>query len=97
MLAAVATVLTMLHNVPSTALIGLQRWRAASVVGLVSGGISVAATVAASPSGGGITGMFAVEAAIATLSLAWTIRAGAEARSRTSLRRSSHPDSSCAR
>jgi O-antigen/teichoic acid export membrane protein len=71
-LAAVATVAAMLHTVPSTALIALQRWRAASVVGLVTGGISVAATIAVLAAGGGITGMFAVEAAIGTLNLAWT-------------------------
>lgn len=72
LLAAVATVVGMLHNVPSAALIGLQRWRAASVVGLVTGAISVSATIAVLAAGGGITGMFAVEAAITVVNLAWT-------------------------
>jgi O-antigen/teichoic acid export membrane protein len=72
LLAAVATVVAMLHNVPSAALIGLQRWRAASIVGLVTGAVSVAATIAVLAAGGGITGMFAVEAAISTVNLVWT-------------------------
>ena len=72
LLAAVATIVAMLHNVPSAALIGLQRWRAASVVGLVTGAISVAATIAVLAAGGGITGMFAVEAAVAAANLVWT-------------------------
>jgi O-antigen/teichoic acid export membrane protein len=72
LLAAVATIVAMLHNVPSAALIGLQRWRAASVVGLVTGAISVAATIAVLAAGGGITGMFAVEAAVAAGNLVWT-------------------------
>ena len=88
LLAAVATIVAMLHNVPSAALIGLQRWRAASVVGLVTGAISVAATIAVLAAGGGITGMFAVEAAVAAGNLVWT--AGwPGGRSRTCPRRSS--------
>ena len=78
-LAAVGTVIAMLHNVPSAALIGLQRWRAASLVGLVTGALSVAATIAVLAAGGGITGMFAVEAAIATVNLVWTTWLGRRA------------------
>jgi O-antigen/teichoic acid export membrane protein len=53
-------------------LLGLQRWRQASMVGLATGFVSVIATVAVLAAGGGITGMFAVEAAIAAVNLAWT-------------------------
>jgi O-antigen/teichoic acid export membrane protein len=72
LLAAVATLLGVLHNVPTAALIGLQRWRQASIVGLSTGLVSVAATIVVLAAGGGITGMFAVEAAIAAFNLAWT-------------------------
>jgi O-antigen/teichoic acid export membrane protein len=72
LLATVTTVVAMLHNVPSAALMGLQRWRAASMVGLVTGAVSVPATIAVLALGGGITGMFAVEAAIASVNLVWT-------------------------
>jgi O-antigen/teichoic acid export membrane protein len=72
LLAAIATLLGVLHNVPTAVLLGLQRWRQASMVGLVTGAISVLATVGVLAAGGGVTGMFAVEAAIAVVNLAWT-------------------------
>jgi O-antigen/teichoic acid export membrane protein len=72
MLAAVATAAAVLHTVPSAVLIGAQRWRDASVVGLATGIAATAAIVAVLAAGGGITGMFAVEAAVAILNLAWT-------------------------
>jgi O-antigen/teichoic acid export membrane protein len=70
--AAVACSVGVLHSVPSALLIGMQRWRDASIVGLVTGAIAMAATVAVLAAGGGITGMFAVEAAVAVVNLAWT-------------------------
>jgi O-antigen/teichoic acid export membrane protein len=70
--AAVAAVASVLHNVPSAVLIGTQRWRDASIVGLVTGCAATAAIVAVLALGGGITGMFAVEAAIALVNLLWT-------------------------
>jgi O-antigen/teichoic acid export membrane protein len=71
-LAGVACALGVLNTVPSALLIGAQRWRAATIAGLVSGGLGTAATVLVLAAGGGITGMFAVEAATSTLVLAWT-------------------------
>ena len=70
--AAVAAVAAVLHNVPSAVLIGTQRWRDASIVGLATGTVATAAIVAVLAAGGGITGMFAVEAAVACVNLAWT-------------------------
>ncbi len=71
-LAAVACALGVLHSVPSALLIGAQRWRAASIVGLVTGAFSTLATIAVLAAGGGITGMFAVEVATAAVNLVWT-------------------------
>lgn len=71
-LAAVAATVSILHNVPSAVLIGNQRWRDASIVGLVTGMVATGAIVAVLAAGGGITGMFAVEAAVAVVNLAWT-------------------------
>jgi len=70
--AAVASVASVLHNVPSAVLIGTQRWRDASIVGLVTGTVATGAIVTVLAAGGGITGMFAVEAAVAFVNLAWT-------------------------
>jgi O-antigen/teichoic acid export membrane protein len=72
LLAAVAAIVGILHTVPSAVLIGAQRWRDASIVGLVTGTIATAATIAVLWLGGGIVGMFAVEAATAVVNLLWT-------------------------
>jgi hypothetical protein len=53
-------------------LTGLQRWRQATIAGLATGGLGVVATVTVLALGGGITGMFAVEAVTTTVALAWT-------------------------
>lgn len=71
-LAAVAAALAVMHSVPSSVLVALQRWREASIAGLVTGIVAVPATIAVLALGGGITGMFAVEAAVALGNLAWT-------------------------
>jgi O-antigen/teichoic acid export membrane protein len=70
--AAVAAMASVLHNVPSAVLIGAQRWRDASIVGLVTGTVATGAIVVVLATGGGITGMFAVEAAVAIVNLIWT-------------------------
>jgi O-antigen/teichoic acid export membrane protein len=69
-LAGVACAMSVMQNVPSAILVGLQRWREATVIGLVTGLVATAATVAVLAAGGGITAMFAVEAVVATLNLA---------------------------
>lgn len=71
-LAAVAAVLGTLHTVPSAVLRGLQRWREASLVGMVTGTVGALATIAVLAGGGGITGMFAVEVIVAFANLVWT-------------------------
>jgi O-antigen/teichoic acid export membrane protein len=71
-LAAVVSAAGVLHTVPTAVLIGLQRFRDAAVVGLSSGLVSTAAVTIALWQGGGITGMFAVEAAVGIVNLAWT-------------------------
>jgi O-antigen/teichoic acid export membrane protein len=70
--AAVACTMGVLHAVPSSLLVGMQRWRDASIVGLITGAVATVATVAVLAAGGGITGMFAVEAVISAGNLVWT-------------------------
>jgi O-antigen/teichoic acid export membrane protein len=72
-LAGVVCALGILHTVPSALLIGLQRWRQATVAGIATGGVSTVATIVVLALGGGITGMFAVEAAASAAILAWTV------------------------
>ena len=69
---AVSCTLGVLHAAPTALLIGAQRWRAASIVGLITGAASTVAIIVVLDAGGGIVGMFAVEAAAAAVTLAWT-------------------------
>jgi O-antigen/teichoic acid export membrane protein len=72
LLAAVAATMAILHSVPSAVLIGMQRWRDASVVGIATGSLATGATVIVLAAGGGIPGMFAVEAVTSVLNLLLT-------------------------
>ena len=65
--------LGILHTVPTALLVGLQRWRQAVIAGTATGAVSTVATIIVLAYGGGITGMFAVEAASSAVILAWTI------------------------
>jgi len=69
-LAAVIAAAGVLVKVPNSFLIGVQRWRGATVAGLATGTVGTAATVVVLAAGGGITGMFAVEACVALATLA---------------------------
>jgi O-antigen/teichoic acid export membrane protein len=71
-LAGVGSSLGILHAIPSALLIGAQRWREASLVGLVTGTVSVPAVLVVLDQGGGITGLFAVETVVAAVNLGWT-------------------------
>ena len=71
-LAGVGSSLGILHAIPTALLIGAQRWREASIVGLITGTLTVPAVFIVFELGGGITGLFAVEAAVAAVNLAWT-------------------------
>jgi O-antigen/teichoic acid export membrane protein len=70
--AAVATGFAILHTVPSAALIGTQRWREATIVGLITGTLAVPAMIVVLSTGGGVTGMFVVEAVAAAANLVFT-------------------------
>jgi O-antigen/teichoic acid export membrane protein len=61
-----------LASVPGAILTGLQRWREATVAGLVTGGVGTVATVVVLALGGRISAMFAVEAASLLVVLLWT-------------------------
>jgi O-antigen/teichoic acid export membrane protein len=71
-LAGVVASTSILQATPAALLTGLQRWRQASIAGLVAGGLATVATVVVLLLGGGITGMFAVEALASTIGLLWT-------------------------
>jgi O-antigen/teichoic acid export membrane protein len=71
-LAGAAAAITILMRAPQAVLSGLQRWRGLAILGLVTGTVSLAATLAVLAAGWGITGMFAVEAAAAVVGLIWT-------------------------
>ena len=70
--AAVVSFVGVLHTVPTAVLIGLQRFRQAAVVGLVTGFVGTLAVAIVLWQGGGITGMFATEAVVGVLNLFWT-------------------------
>jgi O-antigen/teichoic acid export membrane protein len=72
MFAGAVCAIGVVHTIPSAVLIGLQRFREASIAGLITGPIGLAATTAVLAAGGGITGMFAVEAAVGSVNLIWT-------------------------
>jgi O-antigen/teichoic acid export membrane protein len=73
-LAGLACGLLVLQTVPNAILIGLQRWREASVVGVVTGLLGATTTVVVLALGGGVVGMFAVELAVAAANLTWAVR-----------------------
>jgi O-antigen/teichoic acid export membrane protein len=72
--AGVAAAAGIFSRVPISFLNGLQRWRETSVVVLIGGGAATALSVTVLALGGGITGMFAVEAAgVTTMCVALTV------------------------
>jgi O-antigen/teichoic acid export membrane protein len=73
LLAGVAGAFAVMQSVPSSLLGGAQRWRDVSIAGLACGLASVPATIAVLAAGAGITGIFAVEAVFALISLLWTL------------------------
>lgn len=62
--AAAGAAIGVVHSVPNAVLVGFQRWRQHSLRALVTGGVGAVATIAVLLLGGGIVGMFAVEAAV---------------------------------
>lgn len=69
LLAGVECLLVTVQGVPWAVLIGSQRWRQVSSVGLLTGAAGTPLTVVVLALGGGIVGMFAVEAATAAVAL----------------------------
>jgi O-antigen/teichoic acid export membrane protein len=72
LLAGIGSALAVLQTVPAALLGGAARWRDATIAGVVTGVVSVPATIAVLAAGGGITGFFAVEAGVIAANLAWT-------------------------
>ena len=70
-LAGVTAAVLLVQGVTQAVLAGHQRWRQMALIGVITGAVSTAGVVAVLASGGGITGMFAVEAIAVVLSLAW--------------------------
>lgn len=73
LLAGVACAFGVLNHVPYAVLSGAQRWRQFSTISMVTGTAGTLCTVGVLLLGGGITGIFAVQAVIAAGSLLWTM------------------------
>ena len=71
-LAGLSASLSVLQAVPAALLAGTQRWREAWMPGLVTGVLTVPAVIVALELGGGISGLFAVEAVAVFANLVWT-------------------------
>ncbi|MDP8930424.1 MAG: polysaccharide biosynthesis C-terminal domain-containing protein [Actinomycetota bacterium] len=70
-LAGLACAMSILHTVPNSVLIGLQRFKEASMVGLALGAAGTIAVITVLTLGGGIVGMFVVEVVVSSLAMAW--------------------------
>jgi O-antigen/teichoic acid export membrane protein len=81
-----------LQSVPNAVLVGVQDWRRASLVGLVTGTIGVPLTIAVLAAGGGIVGMFAVELAVVLGNLVWSGSLSLQALRRMSERAERDPE-----
>ena len=71
-LAGAACFASIMQTVPAALLTGAQRWRAATMVGLVTGTAAVALKVFVLSAGGGIPGLFLVDAITTTANLVVT-------------------------
>jgi len=65
--AAIACASSVLQTVPSSLLIGLQRWREASIIGLTTGACAVVAKITVLEAGLGIAGMLGVDSVTMTV------------------------------
>jgi O-antigen/teichoic acid export membrane protein len=70
-LAGAFVTLAVLQSVANAVLLGAQRYRSAALIGLVTGGLTVPVTIVVLAAGGGIAGIFAVEAVVAGANLIW--------------------------
>jgi O-antigen/teichoic acid export membrane protein len=69
--AALACAFSVMQTVPAALLVGMQRWRNATIAGLTTGVLSIPATIAVLAAGGGVTGFFVVEALMVLFNLVW--------------------------
>lgn len=69
LLAGVGAGAAIMHHVPSTLLIGAQRWRAFTTISVVTGSLAMGAKIAGLAAGGGIPSLFAVDAVGTTVNL----------------------------
>jgi O-antigen/teichoic acid export membrane protein len=72
LLAGLATLLGIAQTTPTASLLGAQRFRETATIGLVTDSAALPITVGVLLAGGGIVGIFAVQAAIAAVNLGWT-------------------------
>jgi O-antigen/teichoic acid export membrane protein len=68
-LAGAFVTLGTLQSVANAVLLGVQRFRTAATIGLVTGAVMVPVTIVVFAAGGGITGLFAVQAVVAAVNL----------------------------
>jgi O-antigen/teichoic acid export membrane protein len=61
-----------LQEVPSSVLVGMQRWRDVSSITIVMGGVAMVLTIVVLAAGGGVTAMIAVGTASTLVILLWT-------------------------
>lgn len=73
LLAAAVAAFAILQTIPNALLLGAQRFRQVATIGLTTDLVALPATIAVLLAGGGIAGIFAVEAAIAAINLTWTV------------------------
>jgi O-antigen/teichoic acid export membrane protein len=71
-LAGGAAVTAILQSVPNAVLLGAERFREPAIVGLATGAVAVPATIGVLAAGGGIVGIFAIEAVVGAANLLWT-------------------------
>ena len=69
-LAGAFVTLGALQSVANAVLLGVQRFRTAATIGLTTGAVMVPVAIGVFAAGGGIVGLFAVEAAVAAVNLA---------------------------
>jgi O-antigen/teichoic acid export membrane protein len=70
--AAIAAATAILHTVPSALLIGTQRWRQATIVGLISGTVALVAKVGALLAGYRLPVLFGIDAVVGVANLLGT-------------------------
>ncbi len=72
LLAGAFVALGSLQSVANAVLLGVQRFRTAATIGLTTGAVMLPVAIVVLAAGGGIVGLFAVEAAVAAVNLTWS-------------------------